>query len=105
MRTRWMIPAVLVAVCVAAVPAVGQEVLPRLPFGSAVVVLPVQASLPSPGGRWPGRTTSAEDARLTMDAELAFALGERRGASNWALPQDLRERGSPERKLWNAAGD
>lgn len=92
MRTRWMIPAALAAVCAAAVPASGQEALPRLPFGSAVVVLPVQASLPSPGGSWPGRATSAEDARLTMEAELAFALGERRGASNWALPQDLRDR-------------
>ena len=92
MRNRWMIPAALAAVCVAAMPVAAQDALPRLPFGSAVVVLPVQATLPTPGGDWPGRSGSAEEARLTMDAELAFALGERRGASNWALAEDLRRR-------------
>ena len=87
-----MIPAALAAVCATPAPSAGQEALPRLPFGSAVVVLPVQATLPTPGGSWPGRSGSAEDARLTMDAELAFAFGERRGASNWALAEDLRRR-------------
>lgn len=82
----------LAAICLTAAPAAGQDTAPRLPFGSAAVVLPVQASLPSPGGSWPGRSASADDARLTMDAELAFALRERRGAQNWALPDNLRGR-------------
>lgn len=92
MRPKSVVLAALAAVSAAATPASGQDTAPRLPFGSAAVVLPVQASLPSPGGDWPGRTASADDARLTMDAELAFALRERRAARDWALPDDLRVR-------------
>lgn len=92
MRSSSMLLAALAALTASAGSSSGQETAPRLPFGSAVVVLPVQASLPSPGGSWPGRVASAADARMTMDAELAFALRERRGAQNWALPEDLRER-------------
>lgn len=92
MRPKSAAFAAFAALAAAATPVSGQETAPRLPFGSAAVVLPVQASLPSPGGDWPGRTASADDARLTMDAELAFALRERRSARDWALPDDLRER-------------
>lgn len=70
--------------------AAGQEALPRFPFGVPAIVLPVQSSEPTPGGSWPGRVSSEEDALRTMDAELEFALEERRGAEGWALPSDLR---------------
>lgn len=62
------------------------------PFGTTVVVLPVQATEPLPGGVWPGRAVNAEQALRAMDAELEFALSERRGAENWALPSALRRR-------------
>ncbi|HSM09432.1 MAG TPA: hypothetical protein VLA33_10505 [Gemmatimonadota bacterium] len=76
----------------AAIPAVAQDTAPRLPFGSAAVVLPVQSTLPLPGGAWPGDAGSQQEALEAMDAELAFALAERRAAREWALPPDLRRR-------------
>jgi hypothetical protein len=82
---------VAVAVLVLAPASVAaQETVPRFPFGVPAVVLPVQSSLPTPGGAWPGRATSEEDAARAMDAELEFALRDRRGAEEWALPSDLR---------------
>lgn len=80
------------ALTVGAVPAVAQDTAPRLPFGSVAVVLPVQSSLPLPGGTWPGDAAGQQEALRAMDAELAFALAERRAARNWALPPDLRRR-------------
>lgn len=67
-----------------------QNAVPRFPFGVPAVVMPVQSSLPMPGGAWPGRAASEEDALRAMDAELEFALAERRGAEDWALPSDVR---------------
>jgi len=67
-----------------------QETVPRFPFGVPAVVLPVQSSLPTSGGAWPGRAASEEGAVRAMDAELEFALRDRRGAEEWALPSDLR---------------
>lgn len=81
--------AVLVGVPVS---AAAQDTAPRLPFGSVAVVLPVQSSLPSPGGAWPGDAATEEEALRAMDAELGFALAERRAARNWAMPPDLRRR-------------
>ncbi|MFW6039479.1 MAG: hypothetical protein ACOC9N_00210 [Gemmatimonadota bacterium] len=75
-----------------AFPAVAQDTAPRLPSGSVAVVLPVQSSEPLPGGAWPGAATSQEEALRAMDAELAFALADRRAAGDWALPPDLRRR-------------
>lgn len=69
-----------------------QEGAPRLPFGSVAVVLPVQSSAPSVGGSWPGLAVSEERALRALDAELEFALAERRAATDWALPADLRRR-------------
>lgn len=80
------------ALACAAIPAVAQDTAPRLPFGSVAVVLPVQSSQPLPGGAWPGEAASQQEALGAMDAELAFALAERRAARNWALPPDLRRR-------------
>lgn len=76
----------------AASPAVAQDTAPRLPFGSVAVVLPVQSAVPLPGGAWPGDVASQREALEAMDAELAFALAERRAARDWALPPDLRRR-------------
>lgn len=87
-----MAAAALLVAAVRPPPAAGQEGAPGLPFGSVAVVLPVQSSLPSPGGAWPARAPSEESALRTMDAELEFALAERRGARNWALAADLRRR-------------
>jgi hypothetical protein len=67
-----------------------QETVPRFPFGVPAVVLPVQSSIPTSGGAWPGRAASEEGAVRAMDAELEFALRDRRGAEEWALPSDLR---------------
>jgi len=72
--------------------ALAQDTAPRLPFGSVVVVLPVQSALPSAGGAWPGDVPTHDEALRAMDAELAFALAERRAAENWAMPDDLRRR-------------
>lgn len=69
-----------------------QDTAPRLPFGSAAVVLPVQSALPTPGGSWPGHAATEEASLRAMDAELAFALAERRAARDWALPENLRRR-------------
>lgn len=76
----------------AATPAVAQDTAPRLPFGSVAVVLPVQSAVPLPGGAWPGDASGQQEALEAMDAELAFALAERRAARDWALPTDLRRR-------------
>lgn len=88
-------PAIVAIVAIAVValppaPGAAQETAPRFPFGVPAVVLPVQSSLPTPGGAWPGRAASEEDAVRAMDAELEFALRDRRGAEEWALPSDLR---------------
>lgn len=96
-RGRWIgksLPSALAgaAALAAAVPAVAQDTAPRLPFGAVAVVLPVQSSLPLAGGAWPGNAAGQQEALTAMDAELAFALAERRAAANWALPADLRRR-------------
>lgn len=74
--------------CPPVVPA--QEAMPHFPNGATVVLVPVQSSLPLEDGSWPGLARSEEDALRTMDAELEFALGERRSAEDWVLPSDLR---------------
>lgn len=69
-----------------------EEPIPHFPFGTAVIVLPVQAVTPLPDGSWPGRARSEEDALRALDAELEFALGEGRGAEEWIFPPDLERR-------------
>jgi hypothetical protein len=73
-------------------PVTAQETRVGFPFGTTVVVLPAQATQPLPSGAWPARASTAEEALRAMDAELEFALADRRGAENWALPSDLRRR-------------
>ncbi len=79
-------------VAIAVAPAIAQESSATFPFGTPVVVLPVQSVQPSPGGSWPGHAATGEEALRAMDAELEFALADRRGAENWALPSALRRR-------------
>ncbi|MCL7936837.1 MAG: hypothetical protein M8844_01660 [marine benthic group bacterium] len=63
--------------------------MPRFPFGTPVVFVPVQSVEPLPGGGWPGGADGEGEALRAMDAELQFALEESRGAEDWALPADV----------------
>lgn len=83
---------VVCLLAVAAAPAAAQDATATFPFGTPVVVLPVQSVEPSPGGAWPAHAATGEEALRAMDAELEFALADRRGADNWALPSALRRR-------------
>ncbi len=69
--------------------ASAQEALPRFPFGTPVAFVPVQSVQPLPDGSWPGGGDGEEETLRAMDAELAFALDGRRGAEDWALPEDV----------------
>lgn len=84
--------ALLVLLMMGATPVSAQDSRVGFPFGTTVVVLPVQATEPLPGGAWPGRAATAEATLRAMDAEVEFALSDRRGAENWALPSALRRR-------------
>ncbi len=63
--------------------------MPRFPFGTPVVFVPVQSVEPLSMGGWPGGVATEEEALRTMDAELEFALEQTRGAEDWALPSDV----------------
>lgn len=89
---RRAVVAMLTLVGLTAGPAVGQDAAARFPGGTVVVFVPVQAALPGSGGAWPGDAATAEGAVRAMDAELEFALAERRGAADWALPSSIRRR-------------
>jgi hypothetical protein len=97
---RWLEPVRRGAVFVIAGLAAGgegisaqeREPVPTIPAGVTAVVLPLQASQPTPGGAW---LAGAATERATIDllnAELAFALGEEDGAVGWALPDDVEGR-------------
>lgn len=68
------------------------EVIPRFPNGTTVVLVPVQSTLPSVDGSWPGMARTEEDALRQMDAEIEFAFGEKRSAEDWVLPSELRRK-------------
>ena len=71
-------------------PLSGQDPdMPRFPFGTPVVFVPLQSVQPLTEGGWPGGALDEEDALRAMDAELEFVLGEKRGASDWALPTEV----------------
>jgi len=63
--------------------------MPRFPFGTPVVFVPVQSVEPLADGGWPGGAAGEEEALRAMDAELQFALDASRGAEDWALPDDV----------------
>ncbi len=87
-----MVAALVALQIIGVAPAAAQDSRVGFPFGTSIVVLPVQATEPLPGGAWPAHAATAEEALRAMDAELEFALAERRGAENWALPSALRRR-------------
>ncbi|MBK5097352.1 MAG: hypothetical protein JJE01_06190 [Gemmatimonadetes bacterium] len=63
--------------------------VPRFPFGTPVVFVPVQSVQPLEEGGWPGGAVGEEDALRAMDAELEFVLAESRGGADWALPSTV----------------
>lgn len=73
---------------VSPIPAAAQEKedIPSFPFGTPVVVLPVQSALPRPNGEWPGGSADEAEVLEALNAELTFAFGERRAAADWASP-------------------
>ncbi len=64
--------------------------MPHFPNGTTVVLVPVQSTLPLEDGSWPGLSRTEEEALRAMDAELEFAIGERRSAEDWVFPSELR---------------
>lgn len=81
---------VLLALGTAAEAAAQEEqVVPRIPAGVKVAVVPVQGVVPLPSGAWPGGASSRADARSMMSSELTFALSESEAARRWAGPEAL----------------
>lgn len=74
--------------------AVAQEEtrIPTIPAGVPAVFLPVQETRPTAGGAWLAGSVTDRAAIELLDAELAFAFGEERGAESWALPEDVSRR-------------
>lgn len=68
------------------------ELVPVVPAGLPVVVMPVQSARPTPGGAWPGGAPSMEATLEALGAELAFAFGEERGAEGWIMPEEVAQR-------------
>ena len=93
MMRKTVVFGALIAVCPAS--GIAQEEtlrVPTIPAGVPAVLLPVQDTRPTAGGAWLAGSVSDRDAVELLDAELAFAFGEERGADSWALPDDVRER-------------
>ena len=55
--------------------------------GQRVLVLPVHYAQPVAGG-WVGGASAGESLRR-LNAEIAFALGERKGTTQWVLPEEI----------------
>lgn len=88
---------VLAAVWLMAAPRVGtaqdeEDVVPVIPAGVPVVVLPVQSAQPLPDGSWPGGAGSQTEVLETLAAELGFAFGEERGTRSWVSPAAVVDR-------------
>lgn len=73
-------------------PAAAQEDRPVVGHGVPLLVLPVQAVSPTPGGMLPGGTGSAAEARSRASAEIDFAVSESEGTSSWVGPGKITER-------------
>lgn len=87
--------AAALVVASAAEPAGAQDAperFPVIPSGVPVVVLPVQSVHPTLGGAWPGGGRTMQETLETLSAELAFAMGEERGAEAWVMPGAVVER-------------
>jgi hypothetical protein len=66
--------------------------VPTIPAGVPAVFFPLQETRPTAGGAWLAGSQTDRDAVDLLDAELAFAFGEERGADSWALPDDVKRR-------------
>lgn len=81
---------VLVALGTATEAAAQEEhVVPQIPAGVKVAVVPVQGVAPLPSGAWPGGARSRADTRSMMSSELTFALSESEAGRRWAGPEAL----------------
>lgn len=76
----------------AAPPAAAQEQRPMVGHGVPLLVLPVQAVSPTPGGMLPGGAGSPAEARSRASAEIDFAVSESEGTSSWVGPGKITER-------------
>lgn len=56
--------------------------------GQRVLLLPVHYVQPVAGG-WLGAAGSAEESLRQANAEIAFAVGERRGTTQWIFPEEI----------------
>ncbi|MDH3732544.1 MAG: hypothetical protein OEU54_03380 [Gemmatimonadota bacterium] len=72
--------------------AVAAQAVPTIPAGVPAVFLPVQETRPTAGGAWLAGSVTDDEAIALLDAELAFAFGEERGADSWAMPEDVKAR-------------
>lgn len=91
---RASLAAAAVAVAVAAaVHGVGaqdrDDLVPIVPAGVPLVVVPVQSAHPTPGGAWPGGAGSMAATLEALGAELTFAFADQRGAEDWIMPDDV----------------
>lgn len=92
MKSSMIAALVIASAAPAALTAQDPELVPTIPAGVPAVFLPVQETRPTAGGAWlAGAVTDRESVEL-LDAELAFAFGEERGADSWALPDDVKRR-------------
>jgi len=87
-----MIAALLASGSSTAVLAQDDNRIPTIPAGVPAVFLPVQETRPTAGGAWLAGSMTDRDAIDLLDAELAFAFGEERGAESWALPEEVKRR-------------
>ena len=70
----------------------GQGSVPTIPQGVPAVFLPVQETRPTAGGAWLAGAVTDDESIALLNAELAFALGEERGAESWAMPDEVKRR-------------
>ena len=84
----------LCAAWIAAHPLTAQEEerVPTIPAGTPAVLLPLQSTLPTAGGAWPGGAASERETIGLLNAELAFAFGEEEGAASWAFADRVQDR-------------
>lgn len=79
-------------VLAASAPASAQERRPAVGYGVPMLVLPVQAVSPAPGGMLPGGATAPSEARSRATSELDFAIAESEATSSWTGPSKITER-------------
>lgn len=81
-----MTAALCVGAGLAATAAEGQQAVPSLAIGVPVTILPLQNAVPAPSGAWPGGARSLQATVDAFDAEVDFALSEKRSTQTWTGP-------------------